>query len=91
MTIDDESSIYVGGLPYDATENSVRRVFDSYGDVVAVKVKTHKLMSLISLVSRVNVTVYGLCCVMQIFASIVFFCFPFLFFFFLDILLVIIS
>ncbi|GLT72998.1 hypothetical protein SLA2020_448880 [Shorea laevis] len=38
MTIDDESSIYVGGLPYDATENSVRRVFDSYGDVVAVKI-----------------------------------------------------
>ncbi|XP_062148329.1 DEAD-box ATP-dependent RNA helicase 21 isoform X2 [Alnus glutinosa] len=38
MTIDDESSIYVGGLPYDATEDSVRRVFDSYGEVVAVKI-----------------------------------------------------
>lgn len=39
MTIDDESSIYVGGLPYDATEDTVRRVFDPYGEVVAVKVK----------------------------------------------------
>ncbi|KAB1223259.1 Cold-inducible RNA-binding protein [Morella rubra] len=38
MTIDDESSIYVGGLPYDATEDSVRRVFDSYGAVAAVKI-----------------------------------------------------
>ncbi|XP_015898165.3 uncharacterized protein LOC107431702 [Ziziphus jujuba] len=38
MTIDDESSIYVGGLPYDATEDSVRRVFDLYGAVVAVKI-----------------------------------------------------
>ncbi|KAF3442709.1 hypothetical protein FNV43_RR16626 [Rhamnella rubrinervis] len=38
MTIDDESSIYVGGLPYDSTEDSVRRVFDLYGAVVAVKI-----------------------------------------------------
>ncbi|KAF5482100.1 hypothetical protein F2P56_002693 [Juglans regia] len=38
MTIDDESSIYVGGLPYDATEESIRRVFDLYGSVVAVKI-----------------------------------------------------
>lgn len=43
MTIDDESSIYVGGLPYDATEDSVRRVFDSYGEVVAVKVRPTKV------------------------------------------------
>lgn len=38
MTIDDESSVYVGGLPYNATEDSLRRVFDVYGAVVAVKV-----------------------------------------------------
>ncbi|KAI5680643.1 hypothetical protein M9H77_01870 [Catharanthus roseus] len=38
MTIDDDSSIYVGGLPYDATEESVRKVFDIYGAVVAVKI-----------------------------------------------------
>lgn len=38
MTIDDESSVYVGGLPYDATESSIRRVFSLYGAVVAVKI-----------------------------------------------------
>lgn len=38
MTIDDESSVYVGGLPYDATEDRVRRVFELYGSVIAVKV-----------------------------------------------------
>ncbi|XVF34748.1 hypothetical protein REPUB_Repub18cG0085800 [Reevesia pubescens] len=37
MTIDDESSVYVGGLPYDATESSIRRLFSLYGAVVAVK------------------------------------------------------
>ncbi|KAL3535802.1 hypothetical protein ACH5RR_004263 [Cinchona calisaya] len=38
MTIDDDSSIYVGGLPYDSTEDTLRRVFDIYGSVVAVKI-----------------------------------------------------
>ncbi|KAK3210806.1 hypothetical protein Dsin_015512 [Dipteronia sinensis] len=38
MTIDDESSVYVGGLPCDATEDSISRVFDLYGAVVAVKI-----------------------------------------------------
>lgn len=38
MTIDDENSIYVGGLPYSATEDTVRRVFGPYGAIVAVKV-----------------------------------------------------
>ncbi|KAK2646084.1 hypothetical protein Ddye_021279 [Dipteronia dyeriana] len=38
MTIDDESSVYVGGLPCDATEDSINRVFDLYGVVVAVKI-----------------------------------------------------
>lgn len=44
MTIDDESSVYVGGLPSATTEDTVRRVFDLYGAVVAVKV-THSLSS----------------------------------------------
>lgn len=38
MTIDDESSIYVGGLPYSATEETLRQVFNIYGSVVDVKV-----------------------------------------------------
>lgn len=38
MTIDDENSVYVGGLPYSATEDSLRRVFDLYGAIVAVKI-----------------------------------------------------
>ncbi|ONK80707.1 uncharacterized protein A4U43_C01F20860 [Asparagus officinalis] len=38
MTIDDDNSIYVGGLPYDATEDDLRRAFDLYGAVVAVKI-----------------------------------------------------
>uniref|UniRef100_A0A9I9CJI2 RRM domain-containing protein n=1 Tax=Cucumis melo TaxID=3656 RepID=A0A9I9CJI2_CUCME len=38
MTVDDDSSIYVGGLPYDATEDTLRRIFDLYGAVVAVKI-----------------------------------------------------
>ena len=39
MTIDDESSIYVGGLPYDATKDSIHRVFELYGAILDVKVK----------------------------------------------------
>ncbi|PIN04159.1 putative splicing factor, SR protein superfamily [Handroanthus impetiginosus] len=38
MTIDDNSSIYVGGLPYDISEESLRRVFYIYGAVLAVKI-----------------------------------------------------
>ncbi|XP_047337978.1 U1 small nuclear ribonucleoprotein 70 kDa [Impatiens glandulifera] len=38
MTIDDENSVYVGGLPYDATEETVRRTFSIYGHVIAVKI-----------------------------------------------------
>ncbi|GAB2210529.1 hypothetical protein Droror1_Dr00015796 [Drosera rotundifolia] len=38
MTIDDENSIYVGGLPYDCSEDELRRVFELYGAVVAVKI-----------------------------------------------------
>ncbi|KAK4604286.1 hypothetical protein RGQ29_012687 [Quercus rubra] len=38
MTIDDESSIYVGGLPYDATKDSIHRVFELYGAILDVKI-----------------------------------------------------
>ncbi|KAG9459401.1 hypothetical protein H6P81_003909 [Aristolochia fimbriata] len=38
MTVDDDNSIYVGGLPYDTTEDSLRKVFDLYGAVVAIKI-----------------------------------------------------
>ncbi|KAK4257345.1 hypothetical protein QN277_006943 [Acacia crassicarpa] len=38
MTIDDESSIYVGGLPCDATEDTIRTVFDLYGAILDVKI-----------------------------------------------------
>nr|XP_043628279.1 ATP-dependent RNA helicase DHX8 isoform X2 [Erigeron canadensis] len=37
MTIDDDNSVYVGNLPYDATEDTIRRVFDLYGQIIAVK------------------------------------------------------
>ncbi|XP_042066409.1 zinc finger CCCH domain-containing protein 25-like [Salvia splendens] len=38
MTVDDNSSIYVGGLPYDITEDGLRRIFYVYGAVIAVKI-----------------------------------------------------
>jgi len=38
MTIDDDSSIYVGGLPYDITEETIRTVFNLYGAILDVKV-----------------------------------------------------
>ncbi|CAI0629070.1 unnamed protein product, partial [Linum tenue] len=38
MTVDDVNSIYVGGLPYSATEETLRRVFSFYGAIVAVKI-----------------------------------------------------
>ena len=54
MTIDDDRSIYIGGLPYNASEDTLRRVFNLYGSIVAVKVlniltystlnKTNKLL-----------------------------------------------
>ncbi|KAJ8769780.1 hypothetical protein K2173_007640 [Erythroxylum novogranatense] len=37
MTVDDDKSIYVGGLPNAATEDTLRRVFSLYGSIVAVK------------------------------------------------------
>lgn len=38
MTMDDECSIYVGGIPYDTTEDTVRTVFNLYGAILDVKV-----------------------------------------------------
>ncbi|XP_073151235.1 uncharacterized protein [Henckelia pumila] len=38
MTIDDDSSIYVGGLPYDIDEEALRKAFYIFGAVVAVKI-----------------------------------------------------
>ncbi|KAK9071941.1 hypothetical protein SSX86_008372 [Deinandra increscens subsp. villosa] len=38
MTIDDENSVYVGNLPYDSTEDTIRSVFDIYGQIIAVKI-----------------------------------------------------
>ncbi|XP_076924648.1 uncharacterized protein LOC143587164 isoform X1 [Bidens hawaiensis] len=38
MTIDDDNSVYVGNLPYDSTENTLRNAFDIYGQVIAVKI-----------------------------------------------------
>ncbi|KAJ3691943.1 hypothetical protein LUZ60_012293 [Juncus effusus] len=40
--VDDEKSIYVGGIPYDSTEDSLRCVFDLYGAVTAVKIINDK-------------------------------------------------
>ncbi|CAE6111354.1 unnamed protein product [Arabidopsis arenosa] len=36
--MDDGNSVYVGGLPYDITEEAVRRVFSIYGTVLTVKI-----------------------------------------------------
>ncbi|XP_057536048.1 glycine-rich RNA-binding protein RZ1A-like isoform X2 [Amaranthus tricolor] len=38
MTVDDENSIYVGGLPYECTEPQLRRAFELYGSIVSVKI-----------------------------------------------------
>ncbi|KAF6166952.1 hypothetical protein GIB67_030645 [Kingdonia uniflora] len=37
MTIDDNSSIYVGGLAHNCSEDIIRKSFELYGTVVAVK------------------------------------------------------
>lgn len=41
MTLDDDSSIYVGGLPYGATDETIRTVFNLYGAILDVKVVFH--------------------------------------------------
>ncbi|KAL8152522.1 hypothetical protein V2J09_010282 [Rumex salicifolius] len=37
MTVDDENSVYVGGIRYDCTEDDLRNAFDLYGSILAVK------------------------------------------------------
>ncbi|KAL2553659.1 RNA-binding (RRM/RBD/RNP motif) family protein [Forsythia ovata] len=46
MTINDECSVYVGELPYDAIEETIRRIFDIYGVVIAVKVSQLEEMTI---------------------------------------------
>lgn len=36
-------NIYVGNLPYSATENSMRELFETYGTVTVAKIITDKL------------------------------------------------
>lgn len=36
--MNEDTSVYVGGLPYDATEEKLRRYFGSCGEIIAVKV-----------------------------------------------------
>ncbi|CAH2072321.1 unnamed protein product [Thlaspi arvense] len=38
MTIDDNNSVYVGGLPYDIAEEDLRRVFSIYGTILNIKI-----------------------------------------------------
>ncbi|MCO5557914.1 hypothetical protein L7F22_011487 [Adiantum nelumboides] len=38
MTMDDESSVYVGGLSFDTTEDALRDKFEEFGSIVAVKI-----------------------------------------------------
>ncbi|KAL0729668.1 hypothetical protein Bca4012_025761 [Brassica carinata] len=38
MTMDDGNSVYVGGLPYDITDEALRRVFSPYGTVLNIKI-----------------------------------------------------
>ncbi|KAM7276186.1 hypothetical protein ACFE04_018052 [Oxalis oulophora] len=38
MTIDDDNSVYVGGFPYNATDDTLRRAFDTYGRILSVKI-----------------------------------------------------
>ncbi|KAE9587565.1 hypothetical protein Lal_00032016 [Lupinus albus] len=38
MTMDDECSIYVGGIPYDTTEDTIRTIFNLYGAILDIKI-----------------------------------------------------
>uniref|UniRef100_A0A1J3IBI1 Glycine-rich RNA-binding protein 8 n=1 Tax=Noccaea caerulescens TaxID=107243 RepID=A0A1J3IBI1_NOCCA len=42
MTMDDGNSVYVGGLPYDVTEEDLRRIFSIYGSVLTIKIVNDK-------------------------------------------------
>jgi hypothetical protein len=39
MAVDEVTSVYVGGLPYEASEDMLRDAFEYYGTIVAVKVR----------------------------------------------------
>ncbi|TVU32995.1 hypothetical protein EJB05_24764, partial [Eragrostis curvula] len=41
MSVDEVTSVYVGGLPYEANEGMLRDAFEFYGTIVAVKVRVH--------------------------------------------------
>ena len=38
MAVDEVTSVYVGGLPYEANEDMLRNAFEYYGTIVSVKV-----------------------------------------------------
>uniref|UniRef100_A0A9I9E9S6 RRM domain-containing protein n=1 Tax=Cucumis melo TaxID=3656 RepID=A0A9I9E9S6_CUCME len=38
FTVDNDSSIYVDGLPYDAMKDSFHRIFNLYNAIVVVKI-----------------------------------------------------
>ncbi|CAN8300752.1 unnamed protein product [Cochlearia groenlandica] len=42
MTMDDGNSVYVGGLPYDVTDETLRREFSIYGTVLTIKIVNDK-------------------------------------------------
>ncbi|CAO2840759.1 unnamed protein product [Amaranthus hypochondriacus] len=46
MMVDDENSIFVGGLPYECTKAQLRRAFELYGSIVSVKVYVSVLTSI---------------------------------------------
>lgn len=52
MTIDDDRSIYIGGLPYNASEDTLRRVFNLYGSIVAVKVINSSVLTSNSTINK---------------------------------------
>lgn len=39
MAVDEVTSVYVGGLPYEANEDMLRDAFEYYGTIVSVKVR----------------------------------------------------
>jgi RNA recognition motif-containing protein len=52
MTIDDDRSIYIGGLPYNASEDTLRRVFNLYGSIVAVNVINSSVLTSNSTINK---------------------------------------
>lgn len=52
MTIDDDRSIYIGGLPYNASEDTLHRVFNLYGSIVAVKVINSSVLTSNSTINK---------------------------------------